>query len=199
MTNAKLINQSSGKTEYYTPTEWTDAARKCLGFIELDPASSVVANQSVKAQRIYTIDQDGLSKPWKAKTLWMNHPFHRGERACPSDHSKCKKVTCVKRGHHITKDIPSNIDWIQKLICEYESGNVEEAICITFANTSEAFFRALLKYPQCMPNGRVQYRNPNGSISNSVTKGSAVTYLGSNLDRFIEAFKPLGTIKIAID
>ncbi|HCE1635774.1 TPA: hypothetical protein NGS13_004356 [Vibrio parahaemolyticus] len=198
MNNANLINQSSGETEYYTPQEWIQASTECLGRIELDPASSDVANEVVKADRFFTKATDGLSQSWKADTVWMNHPFHRGEKACPSNKEKCKKKTCVKRGHHIDKDIPSNMDWIEKLISEYESGNIKEAICITFASTSEAWFRKLLKYPQCMPNKRVQYRNPDGSVCNNVTKGSCITYLGPNLDSFIQSFQSLGTIKVAV-
>lgn len=196
MNNANLINQSSGAVEYYTPPEWTEAARECMGSIELDPASSLAANLSVMAERFFSESDDGLSQPWQAKTLWMNHPFHRGERACPKNHDKCKKKTCKKRGHHIDKDIPSNDDWITKLIAEYEAGNIKEAICITFASTSEGWFRKLLKYPQCMPDKRVQYYNPDGTINNNVTKGSAITYLGPNLDKFAATFRKLGTIKI---
>ncbi|WP_299142426.1 hypothetical protein [uncultured Vibrio sp.] len=202
MNNASLVNQSSEDVEYYTQAEWIEAARLCMGSIELDPASSFIANETVKATRFFTIGDNGLAQEWKADTLWMNHPFHRGEKACPKDRSKCKKLKCKRgknrRGHHIGHDIPSNMDWIKKLISEYEAGNVKEAICITFANTSEAWFRELLKYPQCMPNRRVQYRKPNGELNNNVTKGSAITYLGSNLDGFISAFKELGTIKVAV-
>lgn len=197
MNNANLINQTSGETEYYTPPEWTAASRRCMGSIELDPASSLIANRTVMADRFFTQQDDGLSQPWIANTLWMNHPFHRGERACPTNRLKCRKKSCIKRGFHIDHDIPSNMDWINKLLTEFESGNTKEAICITFASTSEGWFRKLLKYPQCMPDKRVQYFNPDGSICNNVTKGSAITYLGPDLDKFAETFRPFGTIKIA--
>ncbi|ENM3832850.1 hypothetical protein LH205_003236 [Vibrio cholerae] len=195
MNNANLINQSSGDTEYYTPLEWVEPARQVMGSIELDPASSHIANQTVKAERFFTIDDDGLSRPWTAQTLWMNHPFHRGEKACPADHTKCKKITCIKRGYHIDKDIPSNNDWINKFIAEYEAGHFKEAICITFGNTSEAWFRKLLPHLQCFPNGRVHYRKPDGTINRNVTKGSVLTYLGDCPKAFKKVFSRLGTVK----
>ncbi|EQB9038067.1 DNA N-6-adenine-methyltransferase [Vibrio cholerae] len=203
MNNANLINQSSGDTEYYTPLEWVEAARQVMGSIELDPASSHIANQTVKAERFFTIHDDGLKQDWKAETLWMNHPFHRGEKACPADRSKCKKKNCIPsrskkkktRGHHIDHDIPSNDHWISKLMSEYEKGHVKEAICITFANTSEIWFRKLLPHLQCFPNGRVHYRKPDGTICNSVTKGSVITYIGNNPQKFKEVFSRLGTVK----
>ncbi len=88
------------------------------------------------------------------------------------------------------------MDWVSKLIESYEAGLVKEAICISFASTSEAWFRKLLPYPQCMPHKRVQYYNPDGTINNNVTKGSAITYLGTDIERFANAFRALGTIKI---
>ncbi|HHI4996264.1 TPA: DNA N-6-adenine-methyltransferase [Vibrio parahaemolyticus] len=196
MNNANRINQDSGNFEYYTPKEIVDAARQCMGGIDLDPASSLAANLIVQADHIFTKETDGMKKVWTADTLWMNHPFSRGEKACPAKRARCKKKTCVKRGHHIDHDIPSNMDWISKLLHHYEQGHVKEAICITFANTSEAWFRKLLPFPQCMPNKRIQYYKPDGTIDNNVTKGSAITYLGPNLDNFANAFRDIGTIKI---
>lgn len=192
--NAQYINQDSGNTEYYTDTRIIEAARRCLLGIELDPASSTIANATVKAKRFITKEQDGLSQPWTTRTLWLNHPFHRGWTACTPT---CTRKTCVKRGHHVYEDIPSNLDWITKLVDEYESGNIRNgAICITFANTSETWFRKLLPYPQCFPHGRINYNNPDGTVNRGVTKGSVITYLGRDVDRFNECFKHIGDIKI---
>lgn len=204
MNNATLINQSSDDVEYYTPADIIEAARACMGSIELDPASCEIANQTVQAERYFTKETDGLAQKWEAETLWMNHPFHRGEKACPSDRKKCKKKKCKParskkkptRGHHIDKDIPSNLDWITKFISEFEAGHFKEGICITFANTSETWFRKLLPFAQCMPDKRIQYRNPDGSIDDNVTKGSAITYLGNDVAKFADAFRHIGTIKV---
>ncbi len=107
MNNASLVNQTSAESgfEYYTPPIWTEAARALMGHIDLDPASCEIANQTVKAKAYFTKQNDGLSQPWHGH-VWMNHPFHRGEAACHSDHSKCKKKACQNRGYHIEKPIP---------------------------------------------------------------------------------------------
>lgn len=44
---AQLINQTSGNTEYYTPIDIVDAARYVMGWIDLDPASSALANARI--------------------------------------------------------------------------------------------------------------------------------------------------------
>lgn len=167
MDNAQLINQTSGKVEYYTPQEIIEAARGTLGEIDLDPASSLMANKRVKANEIFTKNDDGLSRQWYGN-VWMNHPFGRG----------------------------LNDKWVNKLVYEFESGNVKQACCITYACTSEKWFRPLLGYPQCFLYGRTNYILPNGETKKGVTKGSVMTYMGPLADRFKREFGPLGKVKI---
>lgn len=193
----QYINQSSGIVEYYTPKKWTDAARQVMGTIELDPASCLNANLSVLADRFFDKEIDGLTQDWITPALWMNHPFHKGENPCPTNREKCKKLACKKRGYHIDKAIPDNAAWINKLIQEYQCGNVKQAIIITFASTSETWFRPLLKFPQCFPDGRIHYYKPDGTIDKGVTKGSVLTYLGPNVDVFGEVFSQFGEVKIS--
>lgn len=75
-TSHQLINQDSGDVEYYTPPRIVEAARRTMGAIDLDPASSATANQRVGAARFYTEVDDGLAQPWEGR-IWMNHPFGR--------------------------------------------------------------------------------------------------------------------------
>jgi len=166
MNNSQLINQDSGNQEYYTPIEIVNMARKVMGGIDLDPFSSGKANRLVQSAFFYDEKQDGLVNHWFGR-VWMNHPFSRDMN------KKC----------------------IEKLVNEYWSGDVREACCITFAATSEAWFRPLLQFPQCFIHGRTDYYLPDGTKKKGVTKGSVVTYLGSNTDKFKEVFSQIGTVK----
>lgn len=61
----KMAGQhSADSSEWYTPPEILDPARALLGGIDLDPASSELANRAVCSNKIYTEADDGLSKPW---------------------------------------------------------------------------------------------------------------------------------------
>ena len=166
MNNAQLINQDSGNTEWYTPIEIVDMAREVMGSIDLDPFSSDKANYKVDADKIFTEKDNGLLHPWVGN-VWMNHPFGR----------------------------KTNKPCVDKLVSEYESGNVKQACCITFAATSEQWFRPLLKYPQCFIHGRTNYYLPDGTKKKGVTKGSVVTYLGKDIKKFKEVFSRIGTVK----
>ena len=200
MNAANLINQSSGEFEYYTPKLISCLAREVMGSIDLDPASSCIANENIKAAVYYTKDTNGLAHEWSGR-VFMNHPFHRGEKPCAKKciKDKCKKPTKAKpnrRGHCITEEIPSNAQWINKLVDSYENGDVDEAIMICFASTSETWYWPLLNYPQCFPSGRIHYFKPDGTISNSATKGSVITYLGKNVRRFAETFAKIGRVQV---
>lgn len=166
MDNAQLINQDSGSFEYYTPIEIVEAAREVMGGIDLDPFSSESANEDIIADMFYHKNNNGLSHSWIGN-IWMNHPFSR----------EMNKLC------------------IAKLISEFESGNIEQACCITLAATSEAWFRPLLAFPQCFIHGRTNYYLPDGTKKKGVTKGSVVTYLGYNTEKFKEIFSRIGTVK----
>ena len=110
--------------------------------------------------------EDGLNKPWFGN-VWMNHPFSR----------------------------KNNPLWIKHLVDWYQSRGRVQACCITFAATSEKWFRPLLDHPQCFIHGRVNYYLPDGTKKKGVTKGSVVTYLGHNKEAFKGVFSQFGTVK----
>jgi ParB family chromosome partitioning protein len=153
--------------EWYTPAPILDEARRVLGSIDLDPASSALANEIVRATRIFTKDTDGLAKSWDefglATRLWLNPPY-------------------------------SNVaQWARKLAEEYHAGRVGAAILLVNACTETAWFQPLFQYPICFLPGRVQFVNP-ATDQNNPTIGSAAVYFGSRPSRFLERFMTLGAV-----
>ncbi|MCH2057918.1 MAG: hypothetical protein MK214_15155 [Thalassotalea sp.] len=189
---SQQVNQTSFNVELYTPPEILAAARGVLGVIDLDPASSEVANQRVKANHIFTKDDDGLAQQWFGN-VWMNHPWGARETACKKN---CKKKVCKARGYHLLKDFPGNAAWINKLVHEYQIQSVHQALCITYASTGEGWFKPLKNFPICFLDGRTSFYTPEGEKLNQNTKGCAVTYLGSNVEAFIKHFSELGGVML---
>jgi ParB family chromosome partitioning protein len=64
------VGQSTGQPEWYTPDDFLDAARDVMGGIDLDPASSEIAQQRVQAETFYTAANSGLDKPGQGR-LWL--------------------------------------------------------------------------------------------------------------------------------
>lgn len=187
----KILTQDSGDQELYTPYAVTLAAMKTMGGIDLDPASCAEANHVVHADTFYTKADDGLTQPWYGR-VWLNHPFSNGWKACDD---KCTRKTCEKIGHRYY-DIPSNHDWISKLLNEHTFGDIEQSCNICFAATSEKWCQPLLEFPHVNLYPRTNYTKPGGTKTKQVLKGSMVTYIGPHVDRFYQNFKHLGTVLV---
>jgi hypothetical protein len=144
------LNQT---TNYITPPKYINLVREVLGEIDLDPASTLIANTIVGAKTFYTEREDGLNQPWFGR-VFMNHPWGKGEKACKEG---CSKRVCWDRGYHLETTTPSNQDWVQKLEAHYVIGSVEEAICLVAASTSEKWFQPLYSYPICFTDHRIAF------------------------------------------
>lgn len=83
------VAHNSGNNEWYTPKVYIESARLVMGEIDLDPASSAMANKIVRARKYYTEADNGLTKSWEGE-LWID-PRRYG-LACPCQ-QKCDVQT----------------------------------------------------------------------------------------------------------
>ena len=167
---APHVTHNSGENEWYTPPEYIEAARAVMGGIDTDPASSTVANQTVKAQTFYSAEDDGLAHSWQGR-VWMNPPYSQ-----PLIGLFCNALR-----------------W------SIESGNVTEAITLTNNATETAWFADLLANADavCLLRSRVRFIDRYGNPSGAPLQGQAVTYSGPNVDAFANHFGRLGGILYA--
>ena len=68
------VGNNSGENEWYTPSYIIEAARKTMRSIDLDPATSLKANEIIKAKKIFTSEDNGLIQNW-AGNIWLNPPY----------------------------------------------------------------------------------------------------------------------------
>lgn len=153
-------NISSAKScEWYTPPEYIQLARYFLGGeIDLDPASSLEANEIVGASRIYTQEEDGLKMPWEAKNIFCNPPY-----SYTDENGKVHK--CMN-------------DWTEKIFKEFSDKKQlayrKRLILLVNANVGTAWFSKLLQKSTsvCFVNKRIRFLSPAGA-KNSPVKGNA--------------------------
>jgi DNA N-6-adenine-methyltransferase (Dam) len=169
------IPQETKSAEWYTPAYLIEAARSVMGGIELDPASCEAANQLVKAERYYTKQENGLLRSWSAETIWLNPPYGR---------------TVKQQGLR-----KSTIGlFIEKLLQEYQSGNIGQAIVLATTEVNAKWFYPLFQFPICFPDHRVHFIVPEKLDKYSQMFGTALAYLGPNEDSFIEVFSRFGHV-----
>lgn len=72
--NADCINTKTKNGRNLTPIPIVLSAKKVLGTIDLDPASDPLANEAIGATRIFTREDDGYARIWKAQNVWLNPP-----------------------------------------------------------------------------------------------------------------------------
>jgi DNA N-6-adenine-methyltransferase (Dam) len=160
----KLISQSGGTEHWYTPLPHIEAARDVLGGIDLDPASSELANRTVRAGMFYSEQDDGLSHAWKGR-VWLNPPY--GEPAG-------RFIACLSA--HI------------------DGGMVSAAIVLVSLHAmSTTWFQPLYGGILCVTRGRLAFTDIDGNPG-SPTFGSVFAYLGPDPHRFAERFAEFGHI-----
>lgn len=161
------VTNNSGNNEWYTPSIYIESARKVLGTINLDPASCALANSIVQAESYFTQETNGLDKEWKGK-VWLNPPY---------------SSSLIKL-------------FIKKLVDEYQSGNVEEAILLVNNATETQWARAALIdcNSACLVEKRIKFLNKDLVPANTPLQGQMFVYFGKNKERFSEVFSAYGLI-----
>jgi phage N-6-adenine-methyltransferase len=156
----------TGENEWYTPDEYLDAARDVLGEIDLDPASSDVAQEKIRAGDYFTKEDDGLSKEWHGR-VWLNPPFAQ----------------------------PHIAEFVSKMVEQRIARNVTAGIMLTHNYTDTSWFHeaAGIADAICFTRGRVKFYDAAGTIA-APTQGQAFFYFGDEVERFAARFTKIGFV-----
>lgn len=160
------VAQNTGESEWYTPFEYIACAHAVMGRIDLDPASSEIANRTVKASKIYTAEENGLDKFWGGK-VWMNPPY---------------SAELVRQ-------------FVSKFAEHVKNGDITEGMVLVNNATETQWFNELVSVSSgvLFPSGRVKFLDPNGKPG-APLQGQALTYTGKNLQKFTKEFGGFGWI-----
>jgi ParB family chromosome partitioning protein len=158
--------QGIGENEWYTPAEYIAAVRDVLGSIDLDPASSAAAQESIAALQHYTARDDGLSQQWHGR-IWLNPPYSK----------------------------PLIKQFVAKLVSDFCASRVTEAILLTHNYTDTAWFHvaACACSALCFTRGRIKFVDAQG-VEAAPTQGQAFFYFGARPARFAARFGGIGFV-----
>lgn len=157
------VANNSGENEWYTPAQYVESARRVMGSIDLDPASSEIANKRVGATTIFTKDDDGLSMDWFGN-IWMNPPY-----AQPLISQFIEKLTANRTFEQaiVLVNNATETQWGQMLL------RASDAVCFH--------------------QGRIRFIDPFGVAGQAPLQGQMICYIGENKTAFMNEFTQYGT------
>jgi len=152
---------------WYTPKEYIESARVVLGTIGLDPFSSEIANEVIKAIKFHSEDDSSLGVEWKTNTVWMNPPYGP---LCGSA--------------------------IDKFIEQFTKNNFSEGIVLVNNATDTKWFKRLSEHASawCFTDHRIQFYSCDGKSISGNTRGQVFIYFGNNVPKFKQEFRQHGLI-----
>jgi hypothetical protein len=160
---------SNPKNECYTPSYFIDPIRDVFEGFDLDPFSSAIANETVKADFYLDERQDGLIQNWlelssrNHPTFWVNPPYSR---------------------HLIQKCVAKTLTYVGQA----------EIFLLVNSQTSSKSYQACLKGCRAIlfPEKRIQFDNPYNSFAGSNNKDQTLFYFGQRDTRFRARLGRLG-------
>ncbi len=158
------MHVSTGEVEWYTPPDIVEAIRDVMGTIDLDPASSPLAQETVKAGRYYVEEDSGQNREWKGN-VFMNPPYSR----------------------------PAVEQFVDRAVRAITSSEITQFIGLTNNATDTDWFHSLCGACGlvCIPNGRLKFYN-NSNETLGARQGQALFYWGKNEKSFIDRFSDIG-------
>jgi len=162
-------NSFTGEVEWYTPAEYIEAARKLMGGIDLDPASSESAQKTVAAKQYFIEAENGLEKEWAGR-VWLNPPY----------------------GSVIAAFVTRLVEFVG-------SGKVSEAVLLTHNSCDTAWWHEAHGACSAFMHtrGRVNFTRSDGFTA-SPPLGQTFFYFGKRPKSFAAKFSEFGCISIPI-
>lgn len=160
--NRPHVSFNSGNNEWYTPADYIELARKVMGGIDLDPATSEIAQETVGAKVYYTAETNGLDKPWSGR-VWMNPPY--------------------------ASDLIGR--FVDKLVSEMPNIE-QAIVLVNNATETEWFNKLVSNASAvCFPRSRVKFYMPDGKTG-APLQGQTLLYFGENGAAFTDVFSEKG-------
>jgi hypothetical protein len=170
--DSERVFHQSKSDEWYTPPVIIESARRVMGSIDTDPASSPLADKTVRAATYYSSQCSGLNplNDWHGN-VWLNPPYG-GEAS----------------------------SFVLRLIRELRSGSVSQACLLLNAGSMSSKWFAPI-YTACqvlmITLGRIDFiPGLEGQAVSSSGHGTVIAYFGDRVERFADEFSHHGHVLV---
>lgn len=162
--------KNTGNVEWITPPRILDVARRIMGDIDVDPATTQFANENfVKAAVYYTKHDDGLNRdnPWNGR-VWMNPPYKTG----------------------------LVLPFCQRFVTELCYGSMTQGMVVINNCTETRHVQLLLEEADvlCLLNKRLSFLAADGSEVKQSMQGQVLMYFGPSMSVAEEEMLMLGAV-----
>lgn len=172
------VQHSMRNDSWRTPPDIIALVRQVLGVIELDPASSALANETVRAEHYLTREDDALTTLWsERRSVYLNPP-----------------------GGKLGNQSLVRLFW-RELMAYRSRGHLTHGIFAMFSveglQTTQGDHPCAMDFPICIPAKRVRWVHPT-EVKTSPSHSNAFIYVPGTVNRtsdFINVFQQLGACK----
>jgi hypothetical protein len=180
--------------ELITSQDLVNAAHGLMGGIDLDVASSALANEYVGAQEYYTPSQDGLNaQPWYGK-VYLFPPS-----GCYFWDRKNQRWKMTRASSMTLTS--SHAVWFRRLYREWLAGEVEQGLYFTNCPDMIRYEQKIFDFPVCiLRTAPTLLRNIKGEVKSHKTCTSFLVYLPpvddstAAVERFVEIYSEKGRV-----
>jgi len=179
--------------EVITNYDLVSAAHACLDGIDLDVASSKVAQEFVQASSYYTPTDDGLNAQEWSDSVYLFPPG--------GSYFWCKKTQRWKKTRSTAITLTSShAAWFRRLYREWYKGNIKDAIYMTNHPDMIRFDQRMFDFPMCVLRTAPRLiKNTSKGVEKGHKTGTCIiVYMpphglnDQNIQRFIDIYSEKG-------
>jgi len=158
---------------WFTPPEYIQSARAVMDGIDLDPFSSAIANETVKAKHYFSESRSAMTHDWSVveKTrVFMNPPY---------------SSSLITRA-------------VNRFIEQWQQGAFDQGIVLVNNATDTRWFKTLARHcgAICFTDHRIGFWNADNKRISNNTRGQAFFYFGNRRKKFSKEFRKHGFVVV---
>jgi len=190
----RKVKSRAEEIEWITSSDLVCAANELMGGIDLDVASSKIANEYVQAKAFYTPLDDGLNTQLWYGNVYLFPPSGAYFWDKKNERWKMTRASALS----LTS---SHAVWFRRLYHEWLSGEVKQGLYFTNCPDMIRYEPKIFKFPMCILRTLPRlHRHRQGKIETAATCTSFVVYLppidsaSESTERFVDIYSERGHV-----